>query len=183
MEKSTKLLGGWGYILLIVGGFLGPLTFIFHFVGLAGIICLLIAFYQASKQLDRPKIWSNILVGIILEVVAFLLLIFMVGSAFLAAFHGGAAFTMGAIDSGAIIGGLIAWILWMVAAWFWYQASIPLAEATGISLYKTGGLLIFIGAITAIVFGLGLIVMLIGEIMQTVAFFTTTEKVPAGSPA
>ena len=182
MEKTTKLLGGWGYILLIVGSFLGPLTFIFHLVGLAGIICLLIAFYQASKQLDRPKIWSNILIGIVLYVVATLLLIFLVGSALLAAFHGSAVGTA-AVTGGAIVSGLIAWILWIVASWFWYQASIPLAEATGVSLYKTGGLLIFIGAITAIIFGIGFIVMLIGEIMQTVAFFTTNEKVPANSPA
>ncbi|MGH8363196.1 MAG: DUF996 domain-containing protein, partial [Gammaproteobacteria bacterium] len=74
-------------------------------------------------------------------------------------------------------------VLCMVGAWFWYQASIPLAEGAGVSLYKTGGLLIFIGAITLVVFGLGFIVILIGEIMQTVAFFTTSEKVPANLPA
>ena len=182
MEKATKLLGGWGYILFIVGGFLGPLTFIFHLVGLAGIICVLIAFFRASKELGQPKIQSNIIIAIVLYIVAALLFIFLVSSAVLALLHGsgvGAA----AFTGGAIISGLIAWILWIIGAWFWYQASIPLAEGTGVSLYKTGGLLIFIGAITLIVFGLGAIVLLIGEIIQTVAFFTTTEKVPANSPA
>lgn len=182
MEKTTKLLGGWGYILLIAGSVLGPLTFVFHLVGLAGIICLLIAFYRASKESGQSKIWRNIFVAVVLYIVASLLLIFVVGSAFMAAFHDSAVGTS-AFTSGVIAGGFIAWVLWMVGAWFWYQASIPLSESTGVSLYKTGGLLIFIGAITLIVFGLGAIVMLIGEIMQTVAFFTTTEKVPAGSPA
>lgn len=178
MEKATKLLGGWGYIALIVGSFLGRLSFIFHLVALAGIICLLIAFFRAGKELSQPKIQTNIIIAIVLYIVASLLLIFMVGSAIFSAVHG-----LSALTSGVIIGGLIAWILWIVGAWFWYQASIPLADGTGTSLYKTGGLLIFIGAITIIVFGLGFIVMLIGEIMQTVAFFTTTEKVPANSPA
>lgn len=182
MEKTTKLLGGWGYILLIAGSVLGSLTFVFHLVGLAGCICLLIAFYRASNELGQRKIWRNILVAIVLYIVASLLVIFVVGSALMAAFHGGAAGTS-AFTSGAIGGGLIAWVLWMIGAWFWYQASIPLSESTGVGLYKTGGLLIFIGAITVIVFGLGAIVMLIGEIMQTVAFFTTSEKVPANSPA
>lgn len=182
MEKTTKLLGGWGYILLIAGSVLGSLTFVFHLVGLAGCICLLIAFYRASKEISQPKVWRNILVAIVLYIVASLLVIFVVGSALMAAFHGGAAGTS-AFTSGAIGGGLIAWVLWMIGAWFWYQASIPLSESTGVGLYKTGGLLIFIGAITVIVFGLGAIVMLIGEIMQTVAFFTTSEKVPANSPA
>ncbi|HKT33075.1 MAG TPA: DUF996 domain-containing protein [Gammaproteobacteria bacterium] len=178
MEKTTKLLGGWGYIALIVGSFLGRLSFIFHLVALAGIICLLIAFFRAGKELSQPKIQTNIIIAIVLYIVASLLLIFMVGSAIFSAVHG-----LSALTGGVIIGGLIAWILWIVGAWFWYQASIPLADGTGTNLYKTGGLLIFIGAITIIVFGLGFIVMLIGEIMQTVAFFTTAEKVPANSPA
>ncbi|MGH8292356.1 MAG: DUF996 domain-containing protein [Gammaproteobacteria bacterium] len=182
MEKTTKLLGGWGYILLIAGSVLGSLTFVFHLVGLAGIICLLIAFYRASKEISQPKIWRNILVAVVLYIVASLLLIFVVHSAVMAAFHGSPAGTA-AFTRGAIAGGLIAWVLCMVGAWFWYQASIPLAEGAGVSLYKTGGLLIFIGAITLVVFGLGFIVILIGEIMQTVAFFTTSEKVPANLPA
>ena len=182
MEKATKLLGGWGYILLIVGSFLGPLTFIFHLVALAGIICVLIAFFRASKELSQPKIQTNIIIAIVLYIVASLLFIFLVGAAVLALVHGSGA-GMAAFGGGALLSGLIAWILWIVGAWFWYQASIPLTDGTGVSLYKTGGLLIFIGAITAIVFGIGLIVMLIGEIMQTVAFFTTTEKVSANSPA
>lgn len=182
MEKATKYLGGWGYIGLIVGSFLGPLTLIFHLVALAGIICVLIAFYRAASELNQPKIRSSITVAVVLYIVATLLFIFLVGSAVLALVHG-SAMGAAAFGAGAILSGLIAWIIWMVAAWFWYQASVPLAEATGINLYKTGGLLIFIGAITVVVFGLGFIVMLIGEIMQTVAFFTTAEKVPAGSPA
>ncbi len=182
MEKTTKLLGGWGYIGLIVGSFLGPLIFIFHWIALAGFICVLIAFFRAGKELSQPKVQSNIIVAIVLYIVAALLFIFLVGTAVVAALHGSALGTA-AFTGGAIVGGLIAWILWMVAAWFWYQASVPLTAGTGVDTYKTGGLLIFIGAITTIIFGLGFIVMLIGEIMQTVAFFTTTEKVAASSPA
>ena len=181
MEKATKLLGGWGYIGLIVGSVLSRFGIIFNLIALAGIICVLIACFRASKELSQPKIQSNIIIAIVLYIVASLLFIFLVGSAVLALMHSTGA-GLAAFTGGAIISGLIVWILWIVGAWFWYQASIPLTEGTGIGLYKTGGLLIFIGAVTAII-GIGIIVMLIGEIMQTVAFFTTNEKVPANSPA
>lgn len=182
MEKTTKLLGGWGYIALIVGSLLGSLSLILHLVALAGVICVLIAFFRASKELNQPKIQTNIIIAIVLYIIATLLFVFLVGAAILALVHGSGVGTA-AFGGGAVVSGLIAWILLIVGAWFWYQASIPMAEGTSIGLYKTGGLLIFIGAITVIVFGLGFIVMLIGEILQTVAFFTTTEKVPASSPA
>ncbi|MGA9851594.1 MAG: DUF996 domain-containing protein [Gammaproteobacteria bacterium] len=182
MEKTTKLLGGWGYIGLIVGSLLGTFTFIFHVIGLAGIICVLIAFFRASKELNQPKVQSNIIIAIVLYIIATLLFIFLVGSAVLAMMHGSGG-GLAAFTGGAILSGLIAWILMIVATWFWYQASIPLTNVTGVSLYKTGGLLIFIGAITLVVFGIGFIVMLIGEILQTVAFFTTAETAAASSPA
>lgn len=181
MEKATKLLGGWGYIGLIVGSVLGHFGIILNLLALAGLICVLIAFFRASKELSQPKIQSNITAAVILYIVAYLLLIFLVGAAVLSLMHGSGT-GMAAFGGGALLSGLIAWVLWIVGAWFWYQASVPMADATGVSLYKTGGLLIFIGAITVIIF-IGVIIMLIGWIMQTVAFFTTTEKVPANSPA
>lgn len=84
---------------------------------------------------------------------------------------------MGALGVGAIVGGIIGWILSIVAMWFWYKASRALTEETNVGLFKVGGLLLFIGAILLIVL-IGGIIMLVGEILQAVAFFSVSEKRP-----
>ncbi|MGH8273918.1 MAG: DUF996 domain-containing protein [Gammaproteobacteria bacterium] len=177
MENTTKMLGGWGYIGMIFfgifGSFLGPVAIL----ALAGAIIVLVAFIRAGGELGRPEVKTNIIIALVLYIVAAVLFIFLVGAGVLTyALHHDSAAAAAGLGAGVIVGGIIAWILAIVAAWFWYKASVPLTEETGIGLYKVGGLLIFIGAITIVVFGLGAIVSLVGEILQTVAFFTTPEK-------
>ena len=52
---------------------------------------------------------------------------------------------------------------------------MELGAAGDRNLFKTGGLLPFIGAIATIDFGPGASVMRIGEIMQSVGFFAAPE--------
>jgi uncharacterized membrane protein len=52
-----------------------------------------------------------------------------------------------------------------------------LPQATAHNLFKIAGLLIFIGAITTILFGLGLLLMFVGYIVLAVAFFTAPNEV------
>lgn len=177
MEKSTKLMGAWGYIALIFCSITGGFFPFVNVLALAGAIVVLIAFVRASRELGRPEIRANAIIALILNVVAAVLFIFLVGAGITAAvLHHGHEMAGALFGTGVIFGGLIGWLLAITGGWFWYKASVPLAEATGVDLYKTGGLLIFIGAITIVVFGLGAIVMLIGEILQTVAFFSTPEE-------
>jgi len=183
MEKTTKLLGGWGYLGVIVGGFLGFLVGPFSgIITLAGMVCVLVAFFRAGNELNQPDIKRDILVAIVLNIVAYILVFFIVGTAITALVVGshegqvGANAAAAAFGATTIIVGLIGWALIIVGSWFWYKASRTLADATGVGTYKTGGLLIFIGSITVIVFGIGFIVTWIGEIIQTVAFFSTPEK-------
>ncbi len=177
MEKSTKLLGGIGYIVLIVFGFVGSFAFPLHIITLAAAICVLIAFIQGGNQLGQPAVKSNVIIALVLYIISAILFVFLVGGSVTAyIFHHGDNTGSALLGAGVIIGGIIGWILAIVAAWFWYKASVPLTEATGVGLYKVGGLLIFIGAILLIVFFIGGIVILIGEILQCVAFFSTPEK-------
>lgn len=185
MEKTTKLLGGWGYVALIVGGvlgfLLGPLSGI---ITLAGMICVLIAFFRAGNELNLPSVKRDILIAIVLNIIAYVLFFFLVGAAIFAAFmhgnHSGGMNTgaAAAFGVGTILGGVIAWVLTIIGSWYWYKASQALTDGTGIGTYKTGGLLIFIGSITIIVFGIGALVILAGEIVQAVAFFSTQEQSP-----
>lgn len=183
MEKTTKLLGGWGYVALIVGGFLG--LFLGPFSGivtLGGLVCVLIAFFRAGTELNLPSIKRDILIAIVLNVIAYVLFIFIVGAAVMALVlhsrHSGDLDTgaAAAFGAGTILAGLIGWVLTIVGSWYWYKASQSLTDGTGVGTYKTGGLLIFIGSIAIIVFGLGALVIWIGEIIQAVAFFSTQEE-------
>lgn len=185
MEKSTKLMGAWGYIALIVGSITGGFFPLIKLLALAGAIIVLIAYVRASNELGRPEIRTNAIIALVIDVVAVVLIIFLLGAGIATAVlhHRGHEMPGALFGTSAIIGGLVGWILAIVGSWFWYKASVPLAEGTGVDLYKTGGLLIFIGAITIVVFGLGAIVMLIGEILQTVAFFSTPENAERTSPA
>ncbi len=181
MEKTTKLLGGWGCLAVVVGGVLPIFGGHLGIISLAGMVCVLIAFFRASNELNLPSVKRDIIIAMVLSIVAYILVFFFVGGAVLAAVmhnrHGG----MGsgaeiALGAGIIFAGFLFWVLLIIGSWFWYKASQALTEATGIGTYKTGGLLIFIGSIAIIVFGIGFLVIWVGEIIQTVAFFSTPEE-------
>lgn len=194
MEKTTKLLGGWGYLGVVAGGLLSFLGGPLGIISLAGMICVLIAFYRAGNELNLPELKRDITIAIVLNVVAYALVFFVVGSAIAAyVLHRhdtsvGATALSAAFGAGTIITGLICWALVIIGSWYWYRASRAVTDATGVDTYKTGGLLIFVGSITVVVFGIGFLLTWIGEIIQTVAFFSTPEKhtdaaEPPGSPA
>ena len=184
MEKTTKLLGGWGYVALLVGGFLGFLAGPFAgVVTLGGMICVLIAFYRSGNELNLPDIKRDITIAIVLNIIAYVLVFFVVGAAVMTAVLHNRDADMGpaataAFGAGTIFTALLLWILLIAGTWFWYRASRALADGTGVTTYKTGGLLMFIGAICIIVFGLGFLLIWVGEIIQTVAFFSTPEQTP-----
>ncbi len=69
---------------------------------------------------------------------------------------------------------LVAWVLALVASWFWYRANALLSEKTGVGLFKTGGLVMFIGALLAVIV-IGGLVSLVGEILLIVAWFSVPE--------
>lgn len=184
MDRNTKLLGGWGYVGAIVfgilGGFMGPVGGI---LALAGAIVVLVAYFRAANEFNRPEIRSNAVIALVLAIAAAVIFAVLVGASVAALLlHRGEDGAAG-LTGGMIAGGLIAWVLGIAASWFWYKASTSLADASGQNLFKTGGLLMFIGSITVIVFGIGGIVSLVGEIMQTIGFFGTDEKTADRPPA
>ncbi len=69
---------------------------------------------------------------------------------------------------------IIGWLLNLVASWFWYKVNSIMSERSGIGLFRTGGLLIFVGVILSIVL-IGGLFILAGEITLIVAFFSIKE--------
>jgi uncharacterized membrane protein len=98
----------------------------------------------------------------------------LISSGFTHNFASGMFFGMGI---GIFVAIILAYILFIAATYFYKQAYDMLALAINHNLFSTTGLLMYIGAITIILFGLGGILLFIAWIMLAVAFFTAPEEV------
>jgi len=70
----------------------------------------------------------------------------------------------------------IVWIILIVAGLFTKNSFDKITEKIKIDNFKVAGLLIFIGSILTILFGIGFIIILIGVIFQIVSFFSLPDK-------
>jgi uncharacterized membrane protein len=168
--STQKMLGGIGSILIDIGWVLGWVPLIgvlLNLVGLAGFVLWFISLYQLSNMLKKSDIFRKALIGFILQIVGLVMaVLFML--------------TVGEKSGfvfGFIIGFIVAYPFNVIGSYFYKRAYDILALATAQNLFKTAGLLIFIGAITTILFGLGLLLMFVGYIVLAVAFFTAPNEV------
>lgn len=82
-----------------------------------------------------------------------------------------------------LLGFIILWIFYTVAGYFKKKSYELIAQYTGTDMFKTAGLLFFIGAIL-IILGIGVLIILIAEILEIVAFFSlpeTSESAPVSA--
>jgi len=174
MSKQTKQLGGWGLVVALVGSVLGMVIPFSVILVLAGWIAVLIAYFKASDELGEPEIKNSTLKAIIAGVIG--IIVFIVGGGtmmlgMISAMREGGSMHFGGTGFLVMI---VAWILFLAASWFWYKANSFLSEKTGVGLFKTGGLLMFIGTVLTIIM-IGGLVSLIGEILLIVAWFSVKE--------
>ncbi len=184
MEKKTKNLGGIGYILLLAGMVLGfALPGINLLLTIGGFVMILIAYLNLSGEFNEPDLKSLVIKSVLFGVAAAVLMLVAFGAGFAAAFKAteAAESAMPKFSAGLIVVGLIAYGLTVYASYLWYKANVLVAEHTNVNLFKTGGLLQFIGTAAAIII-VGGIVSLVGFVLLTVAFFSTQE-VETAQPA
>ena len=172
--SSQKMLGGIGYILGLL-----PIPLICIFLKIVGYILVLVSMYQLSNILRKPSIFQKVLIGFILGIVGVVIALafgLMTGVSLFASVRGetGAILGLGLGVASAI---LVAYAALVVSFYFYKEAYEILAQAIAHNLFKIGGLLLFIGAITTILFGLGLLLMIVGYIVLAVAFFTAPNEV------
>jgi uncharacterized membrane protein len=168
------MLGGIGYILVLL-----PIPLIWIFLNIAGFILVLISMYQLSNILRKPAIFQKALIGTIL-VLAGILIAFAFGLMALIPLFVSPKNETGAIlglGLGVIVAIIVAYAISLAAFYFYKEAYKILAQATAHNLFKIAGLLMFIGAITTILFGLGLLLIIVGYIVLAVAFFTAPNEV------
>jgi len=187
--SEVKVFGGIGALLMLIGGFVpyaGPV------ISIVGLILLFIAVKSISELTKDEEIFSNYLMHFIINIIAIVALIVIMLLAFGAAggftwISGleGAEITdlesfwdnFGTIIGGCILALVVSWILYIIAAIYLRRSYNKIAEHTKVDLFKTTGLIYFIGAITTIII-VGLIIIFVARIIEIIAYFSLPDNLP-----
>ncbi len=184
MKNQAINLGRVGILLPIAVIFLFWIPILGQLVGLAPIVLLLISHHKFSSLYGKDVIFKNLLIGAIISFVGALIGGLIIGAGAIGALAGmsdpaAADIAFSDLFAGtSIIGTIIMLAGMIIGVYFVFKALKVLAEESGVKHFKTAGLLYFIGAITAIIFGIGLLVSFVGWIFHIVAYFSIqTDKV------
>ncbi|MGC9073316.1 MAG: DUF996 domain-containing protein [Caldisericum sp.] len=185
--KNAKLMGGIGAILPLVAsvfirrGF--GLSFIF---GVASIILILMALNEISKKVQKPDIFSNYLTGFILQHINYFVMLifaFVGGFALIFSFANGFMGRMRGFGFGMILVLLVIYVLFVVSYYYIKKSFDAISDSLSNQHFKTAGMLLYYGSILLIVFGLGAILMFVGEIFEIIGFFSLPDEIEIGAPS
>jgi uncharacterized membrane protein len=163
--ESGKNLGGIGSIFLVI-----PVPFL----SIVGIILVLLGMNNLSKAYNDPTIWKNTLYAVIFGIIG----IVASGLTLVSLFFGGIFASTAFGDTTGIAGFFAGLVIFLIVAFIFYileaiyirRAFDSLATKSGVTLFRTGGLLLLIGAVLTIVL-VGLFLIFIAWILILVAFF------------
>jgi uncharacterized membrane protein len=173
--STQKMLGGIGSILMLLGWIPGMGILL----SILGVVLWIISMYQLSNILGKPSIFQKILIGFVLNIAGIVIALgfgLMAGISSFATMRDETGAILG-LGLGFIVTIIVAYAISLVAFYFYKEAYEVLAQATAHNLFKIAGLLMFIGAITIILFGLGALLIIVGYIVLAVAFFTAPKEV------
>ena len=163
--ESGKNLGGIGSIFLVI-----PVPFL----SIVGIILVLLGMNNLSKAYNDPTIWKNTKYAVIFGIIGIVGSGLALFSVFFGSILSGATFGAGVglagFFAGLIIFLVVAFIFYILEAIYIRKAFDSLATKSGVTLFRTGGLLLLIGAVLTIVL-VGLFLIFIAWILILVAFF------------
>jgi len=167
--ESSKNMAGIGSILLV-----------FPVVSIIGMILILVGMKGLADYYKDESIYKNALWGVIFGIIAVIAIalaipIVILGGVFSSFALGAAGIGLGLVSLVLII--VIVFVFYLIAAMYFRKAFNSLAQRSGEHMFETAGTLLFIGAILTILFGLGLLLILIAWILATIAFFSI--KVPS----
>ncbi len=179
--KDAKMLGGIGAILSL----LSFVPRVGTVLAIAGLVLVLVAVKYISDIVNEPKIFKDVLMAVIIEIVGVVLSFTVVftaflGPAFWASITRPRAVTLTVAGAG-ILGLVALWACLLVRAVLIKRAYERIAELTKVDLFKTTGLLYLIGAVLTIII-VGLPVTLVAKILEAVSFFSLPEAYPPVPP-
>jgi uncharacterized membrane protein len=195
--ESSKNLSAVGALLLVIGAVLG---FVWSFSGilsLIGIILLLIGLKGLANFYKEEGIFNNALYSIIIAIVGFVVGVGVIAVSAVSALADigidwanvedwnnvgtdvatvFADFDFSAIATllGALVIGLIIFYVVVIISMIFFRKSMnQLSSRSGIGLFGTAGILMLIGAVIPVI---GLLIIWIGAILVTVAFFQMKQE-------
>jgi|YNPBryulayer2012_1023412.scaffolds.fasta_scaffold21158_2 uncharacterized membrane protein len=174
--STQKMLGGIGYILMLLSWMPGIIGIL---LSLVGFVLWFISMYQLSNILRKPTIFQKVLISFILSIVG-AVIAFAFGLMALIPLFVSPKNETGAIlgvGLGVVVAIIVGYAIVIAISYFYKEAYEILAQATAHNLFKIGGILFFIGAITIILFGLGLLLIVVSNVVLAVAFFTAPNEV------
>jgi len=165
MDISTaKTLAGIGIIFELLGA-IPAVGWIFSLVGL---ILFLTGVYNISQMVNEKRIFNYLLIPAVL-----LLIVSVVFSVALFS----AILTAGLFASGVAAAGFVAIVvLGIVALVYKAKAYRILAETLKVPIFNTAASFYKWGAILLVVFGIGFILMFVGDILAIVGFFSKPSE-------
>jgi len=192
--ETNRILGGVGALLMFIGVI--PYVSYFGVIEIIGLILVMVALYNLAKQYTEGGIFNNALYGLIAGIVGGVIAIATVIITVLTSltdflyalfpdWNGDWTALSGltpnpsnlSLDSilpilaGILAMFIILWVFSIIAAFFIRRSLGKLSAKSGVGLFSTTGLLILIGAVLIILFGIGLILIWISALLLAIAFF------------
>jgi uncharacterized membrane protein len=176
--ETDKKLCGIGSILIAIG-------FLVPFLGLIGIILLLIGLKGLSNDYNSPVIFQNALYGFIFGIISIIILsitmitIFFVRMSTIISMDGMmmGPFRMFGIELILVLLLLIiTFVLFLLSAIFYKRSFDIIAEKSGEKLFNTIGILLIIGSVLIILL-VGYIILIATWIIAAIAFFSIRSSV------
>ena len=202
--ESSKNLGGVGAILMFISVFPYISTYTFGIVGLIGAILVLIALHGFASYYKEQGIFNNAVYGIIAGIVGvvvavaigfliilpnikdFLLKIYPSWNGNWSSLSSLSSMTpvttninfsdVAPFIAAVIVVILILWIFAIISAFFVRRSLKQLSTKTNVGLFSTTGLLLLIGAVLIVIFGLGATLMWVATLILAIAFFTMKPR-------
>ena len=196
---SSKNLSAIGSLLMVIG-FLGSVVPYAGILSIVGLILLLVGLKGLSSYYQENDIFNNTLYAIIIAivgaVVAVATLIVTAVSAFATIgidinnindwtnfgteigtyFSDFANFSeLWTLIGAVVLAMLVIFVSMIISMYFFRKTMTQLSTKSGIGLFGTAGLLMLIGAVLTII-AIGLLIIWIGLILATVAFFQMKEQ-------
>jgi uncharacterized membrane protein len=173
--ETGKSLAGIGSLLLVIGTFV-------PFLGIVGLILMMYGMKNLADIYGDQSIFKNALYALVFGIIgiaaaAFIVIGLIFGGSLLGVSFGAAGALSGGVIgfiAGIFVAVVVAFIFYVLMAVYFKRAFDTLANKTGVSMFKTAGLLLLIGAILTIVV-VGLILIFVAWILLTVAFFSISS--------
>ncbi len=195
--ESSKNLSAVGSLLIVIGAAAGFATSFSGILSLIGIILLLIGLKGLANYYKEEGIFNNALYSIIIAIVGCVVSIGIIAASAVTALADlgidwaniedwanigtdvGTVFTdfdfstiatlLGAI----LVGVIVLFVVMILAMYFLRKSMDQLSTKSGVGLFGTAGILVLIGAVIPVI---GLLIIWIGFILATVAFFQMKKE-------